>query len=118
MYDIGSFGHHNPALLSRFINGKRRRPETRISKGSNWNGNYVGKIVHRVIGRGTTGGAKVKTYLAAFITHANIDRGAARNFLDILAFDTRLCIEKAARALLAGQAMTNGNPHRLALARY
>ena len=105
--------HADPIVAARLIDGEFRRGEFRIGEGADGDRDHVGHVVDRVPDGRAANGTEVKARGAAFIAGARpLARLAAEAHL--IARPARLRAKDAARAPLAGEAMTHRDAHQFA----
>src|SRR5260221_14521755 len=99
---------------ARYIDLDRGRREARIGKGAERDGDQIGRGRHRVVDGRAAARTEPEGERVAAVGGAHIVEGLAFDALDLRLGEAGLGAEYAAGPLLAGEAMADGDPDRLA----
>jgi hypothetical protein len=113
-WDVLGVGRGNdPAVHSSLVNRDERRWKAWISERSNRDCQVFFHSLRLVVDGRSAAWTEVELAMRAFVAHAHVLRRGARE-RDVLAPKPGLLPEDAASSALTGQAVANGDTHRLA----
>ncbi len=113
-WDVLGVGRGNdPAVHSILVNRDERRWKAWISKRPNRDRQVFFHSLRLVVDGRSAAWTEVEFAMRAFVAHADVLRRGARE-RDVLASKPGLLPEDAASSALTGQAVANGDTHRLA----